>query len=533
MSRSNDRRDFLRGLSATLLAGSAQALLPQLGVLGNALAATPKGGGFGNYRALVCVYLDGGNDSWNLLVPRDNATLGSGSLYDRYRTARGGVYDTAGSPPPGNSATGLALDFNALRPITPNGFGANSFGLHPQCGDYLFAQIPTTPPTPPSLSHPGLASLFAQQRVALFPNIGTLVRPITKATYNSTAKPPQLYSHSDQTNQWHLGRTTSNHPYGWGGEVASRVTAGNQLQSLAPCISISGSSRFLVGDGVFPYQMSTTGATALSNYSATAGGLQSQRRAALDLMLAQTYAHPFSKEYGQLTARSLDLSTTISAALGSFGTVSTAYQQSSATANSSSQVTVAGTNYSNSLLDQLRMVARMIKVSRPGSGAGINHERQIYLVRLGGFDTHDTQMANTGQPLLMARLNQALSWFRQAMIDVGTEIGAPTLQNEVTLFTMSEFARTLSSNGNGSDHGWGGVQLAMGGAVAGRAMYGTFPSQQLDGPDSFSRGQFIPTTPVDTYAATLARWMGVPDIDLEQVFPNLANFAPDTLPFLP
>ena len=522
MSRSNDRRDFLRGLSATLLAGTAQALLPQLGVLGNALAATPKRGGFGNYRALVCVYLDGGNDSWNLLVPRD--TTNPGSMFSTYATARGGVYNAGTNP------NGLGLDFNGLRPITPNGFGANTFGLHPQFADYQFAQIPGGAV---NLSHPGVANLFGQQRVALFPNIGTLVRPITKDTYNSTAKPPQLYSHSDQTNQWHLGRTTSNHPYGWGGEVASRVTAGNQLQSLAPCISISGSSRFLVGDGVFPYQMSTTGATALSNYSATAGGLQSQRRAALDLMLAQTYAHPFSKEYGQLTARSLDLSTTISAALGSFGNVTTAYQQSSATANSSSQVTVAGTNYSNSLLDQLRMVARMIKISRPGSGAGINHERQIYLVRLGGFDTHDTQMANTGQPLLMARLNQALSWFRQAMIDVGTEIGAPTLQNEVTLFTMSEFARTLSSNGNGSDHGWGGVQLAMGGAVAGRAMYGTFPSQQLDGPDSFSRGQFIPTTPVDTYAATLARWMGVPDVDLEQVFPNLANFAPDTLPFLP
>ncbi|MBL0039693.1 MAG: DUF1501 domain-containing protein [Xanthomonadales bacterium] len=530
MSRSNDRRDFLRGLSATLIAGSAQALLPQLGVVGNALAATSRSKAFGNYRALVCVYLDGGNDSWNLLVPRDNGTLGSGSLYDRYRTARGGVYDTSANPPSGNSATGLALDFNALRPITPNGFAANSFGLHPQFLDYAFPQVPGGVVNP---GYPGLASLFGQQRVALFPNIGTLVRPITKATYNATAKPPQLYSHSDQTTQWHLGRTATNHPYGWGGEVASRVASGNQLTTLAPCISISGSSRFLVGDGVYPYQMSTSGATALSNYSATAGGLQSQRRAALDLMLAQTYAHPFSKEYAQLTSRSLDLTNTLSTALTNFGAVGTVYQQSSATANSSAQVTVAGTNYSNTLLDQLRMVARMIKVSRPGSGAGINHERQIYLVRLGGFDTHDTQMANTGQPLLMARLNQALSWFRQAMIDVGNDLGVPTLPNEVTLFTMSEFARTLSSNGNGSDHGWGGVQLALGGAVAGRAMYGTFPNQTLDGPDSFSRGQFLPTTPVDTYAATLARWMGVPDIDLEQVFPNLANFSPDTLGFLP
>ncbi len=511
MSGSIDRRDFLRGLSATVLAGSAQALFPQMGLLGNALAATPKGAAFGNYRALVCVYLDGGNDSWNMLVPRD------APMHAVYANARGGVFDAA------NNANGLALAASALRPITPNGFAANSFGMHPQFLDYAFPQVPGGAINP---GYPGLANLFGQQRVAMFPNIGTLVQPITKATYNATPRPPQLYSHSDQTTQWHLGRTTPNHPYGWGGELASRVASGNQLTTLAPCISISGSSRYLVGDGVFPYQMSTGGATLLNNYSATAGGLQSGRRAALDLMLAQTYAHPFAKEYGQLTARSLDLSATISTALTNFGTVGTVYQQSSATANSSAQVTVAGATYSNSLLDQLRMVARMIKISRPGSGAGINHERQIYLVRIGGFDTHDTQMANTGQPLLMARLNQALSWFRQAMLDIGTD-------SEVTLFTMSEFARTLSSNGNGSDHAWGGVQMAMGGAVAGRAMYGTFPSQQLDGPDSFSRGQFIPTTPVDTYAATLARWMGVPDIDLEQVFPNLANFAPDTLSFLP
>ncbi len=512
MSQSRDRRDFLRSLGATLTAGSARALLPQLGLVGSALAAVPRGKAFGNYRALVCVYLDGGNDSWNLLVPRDST--GPGSLYSTYRDARGGLYDAGTNP------DGLALDFAALRPISPDGFAASSFGLHPQCADYTF-----TPQGGSSTTQSGLASLFAQQRLGMLVNVGTLVQPITKATYNTTPRPPQLYSHNDQTTLWHLGRTNPNHPYGWGGELASRVDSGNQLQSLAPCISIAGSSRFLVGDGVYPYQMSTSGATSLSNYSATAGGLQSARRAALDQMLTIAYPHPFGDEYARLTTRSLDLATTIGDALTGFGSVATPYQQTSAS-NTAAAVTVAGTDYSNSLLDQLRMVARMIKVSRPGSGAGINHERQVFLVRLGGFDTHDTQMSNTGQPLLLARLNQALAWFWRALSDMG-------VHNEVTLFTMSEFARTLSSNGNGSDHAWGGVQLALGGAVAGRKLYGTFPNQTLDGPDSFSRGQFLPTTPVDTYAATLARWMGVPDIDLEQVFPNLANFSPDTLPFLP
>lgn len=511
MSRSNDRRDFLKAMSATLMAGSARALLPQLSLVGSALAAGSAAKAFGNYRALVCVYLDGGNDSWNLLVPRDSTS--PGSLFSTYAASRGGVYNAS------TNSGALGLEFAQLRPISPIGQAAGSFGLHPQCADYTFTPLAGGPVT-----HKGLAQLFTEQRLALFPNIGTLVTPITKATYNSTPRPPQLYSHNDQTTQWQLGRTNGNHPYGWGGVVASRVTSGNGLQSLAPCISISGSSRFLVGNGIYPYQMSSNGATSLSNYSATAGGLQSARREALNTMLAQSYAHPFSDEYAKLMTRSLDLATTVSGALTSFGTVNTPYQQTSAS-NASAQVTVGGANFSNTLLDQLRMVARMIKVSRPGSGAGINHERQVFLVRLGGFDTHDSQMQNAVQPLLMARLNQALGWFWQAMSELG-------YQNEVTLFTMSEFARTLSPNNNGSDHGWGGVQLAMGGAVAGQRLYGTFPNQTLDSVDCFNRGQFLPTTPVDRFAATMAQWMGVPAVDLEQVFPNLANFSPDTMSFL-
>jgi uncharacterized protein (DUF1501 family) len=387
--------------------------------------------------------------------------------------------------------------------------------------------------------------------------MGTLVEPITKATYNTTPRPPQLYSHSDQTTQWHLGRTDANHLYGWGGEVASRVSGGNLYTPLSPCISISGSSRYLVGDGVFPYQMSTSGATALSNHSTSAGStsgtLYAAQRGALieQIVREQTYAHPMAREYSNLMTRSIDLAGEVGAGLRSTaGRIYTPYDYSGATApnpdfidpntgqpapfypNAQVRYTANGTNYtnSNSLLDQLRMVARMIKFSHPtlSPGAGISHERQIYLVRLGGFDTHDSQMAgNTGQPLLMARLNQAVAWFSKAMADLG-------ISDEVTTFSMSEFARTLESNGNGSDHAWGGVQFVTGGAVVGQRIYGTFPDDQsLNGPESFSRGQFLPTTPVDTYAATLARWMGVPDIDLEQVFPNLANFAPDTLSFLP
>ncbi|MBK8284513.1 MAG: DUF1501 domain-containing protein [Ahniella sp.] len=302
---------------------------------------------------------------------------------------------------------------------------------------------------------------------------------------------------------------------------------GNQLSALAPCISLAGSNRFQIGPGVFPYQMSTNGAAALSNYS---GGSNAgaQRNARLQQLLDDVaYTQPFQKEYRDILRRSMDLGVTITAGLtGANGSISTPYQQTAAN-NTAAQVTYNynGTNFtsSNSLLDQLRMVARMIRISKSNSGAGIGHERQIFYVRLGGFDTHDLQMAEANQPRLMARINQAVAWFYQAMSDLG-------IQNEVTLFSQSEFARTLNSNGNGSDHAWGGVQFVAGGAVQGGKLVGTAPDIRLNGVDSLDRGQFIPTTSSDQYAATLAQWFGVPPGDLASVFPNIGEFASPTLP---
>ena len=479
---STSRRNFLRQLSCAICAGGASTLLPQLNLIGSALAAQSAVPG---YKALVCVYLAGGNDAWNLLIPYDQPR------YDIYAASRSGVYNAGSNP------GGLAIDRNTLGATTISDT-TGAYALHPSTVD-------RTGP-----SQPGLRSLYNQSRLALINNIGTLIQPITKAEYNSNPalRPPQLYSHSDQENLWHIGRTTAT-ARGWGGQVADTVRAGNLNQMLSPCISIGGGNRFEVGASTFPYQMSSSGVTNVSGTGTT--GASYQRAVALQQMLDASYPSPYQDEYGKILSRSRDLYNLLSSGLasGGIGNVTTDFPTQ------------------NSLADQLKMVARMIKLSRDTS-FNIQHKRQIYYVRIGGFDMHDNLMStgSNGHANLIMRVSQALGAFWAALGEIGA-------QNEVTTFTMSEFARTLSTNGNGSDHAWGSVNMIMGGAVKGKKLYGAFPDQTLNGPVSLSRGQFVPSTSVDQMAATLARWMGVTsNSDLNTIFPNLANFTSNDLGFM-
>ncbi len=506
------RRDFIKAVTGTLCAGGVSSFIPQLDLFGSALAAQAKG--LPGYKALVCVYLAGGSDSFNMLMPHDSTIVGS--KYDIYRNSRGGVYNA------GSNAQGLAIDFANMRSIDPIGQAAGSFGLHPSCADYNWGANPN-----PGVPTPGLQTLFQQNRLAFVANMGSLVEPLNKTEYNNRTKlrPPQLYSHSDQELQWQLSYTDANTKQGWGGRALDSI--GLAATPLPACISIAGSNRFQVGNTVFPYQMNTGGASSISNYSTTSSSnAQNARRAALDQLLAISGQPVFNEEYRSLLRRSLDLATLVNDKLANFGVINQPYQIS----NGSAQLTLNGTNYSNSLLDQLRVVARMIKASRDPA-SGLNQSRQIYYVRLGGFDTHDTQMANAGQPLLMARISQALGWFWQALNEINAH-------NDVVTFSMSEFGRTLKSNVNGSDHAWGGNQFVMGGPVIGKTIYGKYPTLAPNLDDnvnqnwSFGSGQFIPTTSVDQYASTLARWLGVDNAALNALFPNLDNFSPQTLNFL-
>jgi uncharacterized protein (DUF1501 family) len=497
------RRQFLQGLGRSFAAGSAAALVPQLGFIPAAAAQTA-----GPYRALVCIYLAGANDSYNWLVPRDSEL--TGSRYDVYRASRGGVYSA------GNTA-GLALGYNDLLPIQPSNTG-DGYGLHPSSTDFSVTSGNTTQ------NHLGLKSIFDSGKAAFLANVGTLLAPISKTQYNGgAARPAQLFSHNDQELQWQVGMgDTSNliAKHGWGGRVAKATAGGNLPNGLSPTLSIAGSARFLIGDGVLPYQLSTTGVDRIDNYIPGSGNnnFPVARRNLLNDLLNDSYTSPFQREYAATMSRALGVGEELFGLLNAptTGDITTLFPAN------------------NTLAAQLRMVARMIKISR----ATLNATRQVYYVRFGSFDLHsgmfdpNQPVATGGHGALLTVLNQAIGAFWSALDEIGA-------RDEVTTFTMSDFARTLSGNGNGSDHAWGGNALVVGGRVDGGKVYGRYPQLRLDANNdaeqdwSFSRGQYIPTTAVDQYCATMARWMGVTDTAaLGAMFPNLANFGSSNLGFM-
>jgi uncharacterized protein (DUF1501 family) len=521
------RRRFLNAAACTAACGGFSTLSPQLSMLGSALAQS--GGGTG-YKALVCLYLGGGSDSFNMLIPTNPAR------HDEYVTARGGLYtgnaNALGIPRPGGALpTGSLPAALALNGV--------EYGLNP--------------------SMPELRDLYNQGRVAFMANVGTIVEPTTKATINTRRRPPQLYSHSDQAILWDLANSaTSSVPNGWGGMLAGRLGASNSLPGLPPCISIAGQTRFLVGKYnnnlvINPFRLSTSAtipAGSINNYSASSTtNFQSARRAALDEMLALTYPHVFSNEMADITERSLSVGASVNSLIGTGGAFN---------------AIPGGVVFPNtSLGNQLAQVVRMIQASKNSSTIMAN--RQIFYVNTGGsfgWDSHNGQMPSNlltaGHQGLLQSVSQAVAAFYRALV-------AANLHNEVMLFSASEFGRTINSNGEGTDHGWGGVQFVVGGGQGvptgqigglpvgsndqgsgpiraynpqtgtGSGIYGRYPRiinnasdsavvPNAEKGESFSRGQFIPTTATEQYAATLARWMGLTDADVPTLFPNIDRY---------
>ena len=492
------RRDFLRNLCTLAASGGAAALIPQLRMMGTALASTNA---FSDYKALVCVYLAGGNDSWNMLVPFDT------TRFNTYTTARSGTYNASTNP----GGLGLALpttsaQISAQKIVDGNDASSatNQYFLHP--------------------SMPDMTTLFNQQKLAFLVNTGTLVKPINKASYTASSanRPPQLYSHADQTNQWYQGSTSLTDVSGWGGRCAENLDGlGANLTSnpkVPLAISVAGSNRFAIGHSSVPYQMSSGGLTSLNgvcNPSCTGVTTNSARDAALNDLLGATYASDFAGEYNKVFTSARALYTKIGP---------------NVPPASSAYVPANTWPANNSLASQLKTVATMINLSKTQGYAA----RQIYFVQLGGFDLHSGfNTGNGNHAQLLQTVSQALNAFWTAL--------GPTylnLQNNVTVFTMSDFARTLQSNGAGSDHAWGSVQMVMGGAVHGGKLYSGgdllsgFPNQALNAPQNFSRGQMIPGIGVEQYAATLAQWMGVSATDCLTMFPNLTNFTTRNLGFV-
>ena len=486
----NSRREFLRNLACIAGSGGAAALLPQLRMMGTALASTTVST---DYRALVCLYLGGGNDAWNLLVPFDNAR------YNVYATSRSGVYD------PVNNAGGLGL----AQPTTAAQIAAQKIidGNDASSTTNQYFLNPNVPELTP---------LFNQGKLAFVVNAGTLVKPITMGDYlaSSSNYPDQLFSHADQTNQWHQGYAVESANLGWGGQCGDLLGTGNTAAQLSPCISIAGANRFEVGVGTVPYQLSSNGLTKLNGMcNTTCAGNNKLRDTALNDLLGTTYASDFSASYADTFGRGRSLYSLLSPDLPNY---------------------VPATQFppGNSLATQLQTVAAMINLCAQKGYAS----RQIYFVQLGGFDLHSGMMSGNGNHgQLLAEVSAAVNAFWTAL--------GPTdvnLQNAVTLFTMSEFARTLQSNGAGSDHAWGTVQMVLGGAVNGGKLYSNgggpiqgFPNQALNAPNNFPRGQMIPGIGVEQYAATLAQWLGVTSpTDLATIFPNLQHFSSSNLGFV-
>lgn len=456
------RRNFLHRCACMAIGGATFA--STMGSMQLASAAlTDPGENFTDYRALVVVFLFGGNDAWNTVVPYTQ------SAYDTYAAAR----------------QNLSVPRAQLLPITPLTPLGTQFALHPNI--------------------PELQQLWQQDRLGIVANVGPLIVPTTKAEYQarSVPLPPQLFSHSDQTRIWQAVENLSTTKTGWAGRAADHLVGQipTAEQQFAMNISLFGTNLLQTGGTSLPYNVSTRGITRLTGLN-TDNADNTRRLAAFNslLDLADANAHPFVREYSAVHRRARDTAERIKDALDALTPFTT----------------IAPTG--NRLADQLEMVAKLIAIR-----STLNVRRQVFFVGTGGFDTHGDQ--NNRHPNLLTGLSQALKYF----YDVTAEL---TVQDNVTTFTNSDFGRTLTSNGDGSDHGWGGHAFVMGGSVRGRDFYGTMPTYEIDGPDDTRGGRLIPTTSVDQYGATVCRWFGVTDPNLNVVFPNLTAFSTRDLGFM-
>jgi uncharacterized protein (DUF1501 family) len=453
----------------------------QLGAMGVAaplainLAAMGEAAAFDNtdYKALVCVFMYGGNDYANTVVPYDPANY---ALYHQIRAGAGG-----------EDQAGIALARAALAPTALTPLVAQTLTDNLQ---YALA---------PQLS--GLKSLWDAGRLAVQLNVGPLVQPTTLAQYLSTNRvanplPPKLFSHNDQQSVWQSNGTEGS-TVGWGGKLGDIALANNSNSpnSLLTCISASGNAVFVAGRDALQYQTSPNGAIRINALNNANPGL----RDAVSALITRTSSHVLENEYAVVTRRSIALEGVVNGALGSVNPAT---------------VFPAG----NPLAAQLKIVARLI-----GARTALNMRRQVFFVSLGGFDNHNLLMQD--HPNLLTRVNAAMSAFYAATVELG-------VADKVTAFTASDFGRTLSSNADGSDHGWGSHHFVMGGAVNGGRFYGTAPQVSINTDDQVGQGRLLPSTSVDQFAATLARWFGCNASELPGILPNVGNFSNTSLGFV-
>lgn len=506
------RRLFLRQAGALSAAGAAAAPIAlNLAALGSAAAQSAA-----DYKALVCIFLFGGNDSLNMVLPTDTAS------WTNYTAVRNQAPDSIallapGVAPVAAAAAGSPARLGGVLPVAPANAQGRSYALHPLLG--------------------ALQTMFdTDKRLAIVANVGPLLMPTSKAQYAQATfpKPASLFSHNDQQNTWQTFRPEGA-TVGWGGRLGDLLAANNS-RSVFTSISASGNAVWLSGQTVQQYQISTSGAIRLGADSNGRVYGSTDVAAALQRIVSGTRGgHVFETDLAAVAQRSVDAEATLRSALKPpsdplFGTAPASGGYSAAgDPKLQYDNPLTGAKSLNGLAQQLQVVARMIDAS---GAAGIGAKRQVFFVSLGGFDSHDQQNRNNAD--LMARLAHAMRYF-------DTTLAAMGAQSQVTAFTASDFGRTFTSNGDGTDHGWGAHHFVMGGAVKGGDIYGHFPvlgaknanDNNFDSsPNQIGNGSLIPETSVDQLGATLARWFGVSDTDALTVFPNLANFGVRDLGFM-
>jgi uncharacterized protein (DUF1501 family) len=465
------RRAFLKRLAAVSAMGAGAPLALNLAAVGDAAAFDNT-----DYKALVCAFLYGGNDHANTLVPYDNAN------YNRYSSIRGGG--------PNQTAGGIAFGRNELA----------ATALTPLVSQTLTDNLQYA--LSPGL--PRLKALWDAGQCAIQLNVGPLVVPLTLAQYNSDDRtnyplPPRLFSHNDQQSVWQT-QGAEGASAGWGGRMGDLALASNGTSALT-CVSAGGNAVYVSGNDVLQYQVSTNGPSPVwaGLYDRYGGALKANTFRDL---ITQTSTNLLENEYAIVTKRAIELQQVVANALAPV-VLNTSFDLD---------------NRPNSFADQLKIVARLI-----GARNTLGLKRQVFFVQMGGFDHHDSLMPEHARR--MADLNEGLGQFQLALAELG-------VADKVTTFTASDFGRTLSFNGDGSDHGWGSHHFVMGAAVRGGRYYGTAPHVSLTSDDQVGQGRLLPTTSVDQFAATLARWFGVSPTEMRTVLPNIGNFSNTNLGFM-
>ena len=508
------RRRFLQMGAGLAGLGAAGTFAMQLAAAGQVAATDAP-----DYKALVCIFMYGGNDANNMVMATDQDS------YNRYWSARFTGDTPIALMPVGAPKVAPGSTSTITGRVVADAFSPEAWG----------GMLPIVPKTPQAIPvgtlaskrtfalHPmmGLSqSLFQAKRLAVLANVGTLIQPVTRKDYeNNVNLPANLFSHNDQQNMWQAG-AIEGAEIGWGGKLADMILSGNGTNSIFTALTTSGNTVFLSGETTLQYPMNVYGDPA-QRIDATTGwlyggsGPSSQIKADIRNVANGNY---FADDHAGVVARSMAATDLINNAFNQVG-------PKHVLAVPDFVNPFDGTKSDSYFIRQMAAVAKMVAAA-PALGL----KRQVFLVSMGGFDTHDGQ--NQAQPSNMSELSQGLAYFDAAL----SNINGIDMRSAVTSFTASDFSRTFVTNGDGTDHAWSGHHIIHGGAVKGGDMYGQFPTVGVDShgflnPDIVDNAM-IPTTSVDQYAATLGKWFGVSDGDLHTIFPNLHNYSTPYLGFL-